>query len=191
VLGQTAEIIWVEKEKTNLSDKDWFFIGDGKTSYYTIAGPMRLGAIIAGATNTQLNPLAEFGLYLGRCFQLVDDILDLTSDFIGLKKQTGNDIYEGKRTLMLGHLLRKANSKDKKKIISILKKSRDQKTEKEVKWMIIKMYQYKSIEYARQIAKEHKEKAHKIFKNELRFLSKQPARKHLEQIIDFILEREY
>lgn len=190
-LGQSAELQWIEDINKELSDNDWFFIADGKTSYYTIAGPMRLGAIIAGANTNQLNQLAEFGINLGRCFQLVDDILDLTSDFRGLKKQVGNDIYEGKRTVILGHLLRTADKVDKKRIISILEKGRDQKSEKEVTWIINKMHHYGSIEYARKLARDFKEKAQVFFEKDLKFLSNQPARNHLEELINFILEREY
>lgn len=190
-LGQTTEIKWTKDNKLNFSDKDWFFICDGKTSCYTIAGPMRLGAIIAGSTDSQLEILAEFGIYLGRCFQLVDDILDVTSNFKGLKKQKGNDIYEGKRTVILGHLLRTARKEDKRKIAQIISKAREEKSQKEVDWIISKMNEYESIKYARKIAEKYSDKAKKIFSKELRFLSKQPVRKNLLELIDFILEREY
>lgn len=189
--GQAIEVMWAKGKRKNFSDEDWFFITDGKTSYYSIAGPMRLGAIIAGATTYQLNLIAKFGIYLGRCFQLVDDILDLTSDFKGLKKQTGNDIFEGKMTIMLGHLLRNVNLKDKNRLLSILKKSREEKTEKEVKWVIDQMHHYKSIEHGRLLAQELKQKSLNIFEKDLKFLSHQPARNHLETLIHFVLEREY
>jgi len=189
--GQAVEIMWARGEKTNFKDEDWFFVTDGKTSYYSIAGPMRLGAIIAGATTYQINLIAKFGIYLGRCFQLVDDILDLTSDFKGLKKQTGNDIFEGKITIMLGHLLRNVNLKDKGKLLSILKKSREEKTEKEIEWVIDQMHHYKSIEHGRLLAQELKQKSLNIFEKDLKFLSNQPARNHLETLIHFVLEREY
>ncbi len=147
-LGQTVEIKWTKENKLDFNDADWFFIADSKTAYYTIAGPMRLGAIIAGAPEKQLEALAEFGVALGRCFQLVDDILDLTTDFEGLKKQKGNDIFEGKRTLILGHLLRTVNKNDKKKLVEVLSKTREQKTQKEVDWVIGRMMHYSSIKYA-------------------------------------------
>jgi len=190
-LGQTAEIKWAKENKSKITNSDWFFIADGKTSYYTIAGPMRLGAIIANANESQLNLLANFGSHLGRCFQLVDDILDVESDFAGLKKQKGNDIYEGKRTILLGHLLRKATPKDKKKIISILSKTREQKSKAEVAWVIKKMNEYGSIAYAKKLAERSKNEALQIFENDLKFLSAQLARSHLEKIINFILERDH
>ena len=190
-LGQTVDIKWFTENKLNLTDEDWYFVADSKSSYYTIAGPIRLGAIIADATPTQLQLLTKFGLQLGRVFQLVDDILDVTSDFKGLKKQVGNDIFEGKRTILLGHLLRVAGGKDKEKLTFILKKSRNEKTEEEILWVINKMHEYKSVDYARKLARKHKEKAESIFDNDLKFLSKKPERREFKNLITFILERDH
>lgn len=189
--GQTVEIKWTQEEIKDLSDEDIFLILDGKTSYYTIAGPMRLGAIIGGATPKQLEDIYEFGQYLGRCFQITDDLLDLTSDFEGLKKQTGNDIYEGKRTLMLMHLFRNTGADDKKRLTVIMKKSRRKKTAKEVEWVIEKMKDYGSLDYARRVAEDFAAKALEIFETKLSFLNKQPARDQLKAGIDFVLHRKY
>lgn len=78
-LGQAVEQIWTNK-KTKLTDKQYFFVTDSKSAYYSIAGPMRLGAIVAGATAKQLDKITNFGYHLGRCFQLIDDILDYEQD---------------------------------------------------------------------------------------------------------------
>lgn len=190
-LGQGIEMNWVKEGKTEISDEDWYLIGDSKSGYYTIALPMRLGATIAGTNKDELAAITIFSLNMGRCFQLVDDLLDITSDFSGLKKQKGNDIYEGKRTIMLGHLLKNASTKDKNEILSILKKTREEKTDKEVNWIIEKMYKYKSIEYAGSLAEEYRDKASEIFDKELGFLKYEPAREQLKELIDFILERKY
>lgn len=190
-LGQSTEISWYQGKNFNYTDEDWFFIADGKTSYYTIAGPLRLGAAIGGANQNQLKLLADFGRKLGRCFQLVDDILDAISEFEGQKKQKGNDVFEGKRTLILGHLLRSAKVSDRNKIIGILSKTREQKTQKEVNWILNKMVEYKSVDYARNIARDYKDMARKIFDTKLDFLKHEPARSQLKELIDFILERKY
>ena len=188
VLGQHVDIDYVQQNKLEFTDEDWFFIADSKTSYYTIAGPIRLGAICANANKQQLETLAEFGIYLGRCFQLIDDLLDVTSDFSGLK-QFGNDIYESKRTLILGHLLRTSNNNDKKKLITIISKNRNEKTESEVKWVIEKMNSYKSINYAKELAIEYRNKASNLLDKELEFIGEQPHRTHLKTLMTFILER--
>ena len=191
VLGQSIEIKWAKEKKEDLTDEDIFFIFDGKTVYYSLAGPMRLGAILAGATEEQLEAIYEFGQPLGRCFQIVDDLLDLTSDFSGLKKQTGNDIYEGKQTLMLLHLFRNVSKVDLQKLRNIMAKKREEKTVEEVNWVIGKMKEYKSLDYGKQLAAKLANEAEKIFEKKLGFLKYQPARDQLKAGIDFILKREY
>ncbi|MEK7521417.1 MAG: polyprenyl synthetase family protein [Patescibacteria group bacterium] len=139
-LGQGVEQIWTNRKKKSISKDQYFFIADSKSAYYSIAGPMRLGAILAKASFGQLEKITEFGLHLGRCFQLIDDILDLEQD----KK-------EGKVTL--------ANTK--------------------------------GTAFAKKLAKGEKDKAEEIFEKDLKFLSREPARSELREIINFVLEREY
>lgn len=86
-LGQGVEQGWTNS-KSEIDEQKYFFMADSKSAYYSIAGPMRLGAILAGADKKQLDSITEFGLHLGRCFQIIDDIIDLEQDKI-----------EGKQTL--------------------------------------------------------------------------------------------
>jgi geranylgeranyl diphosphate synthase type II len=188
-LGQSVEIKWIEENKLDLSDEDLMFVIGGKTVYYSIAGPLRLGGIIAGLDEKQLDLFYEFGVPLGRCFQIRDDLLDLTSDFEGQKKQVGNDVFEGKRTLMLGHLVRTAKGKDLERVKAILAKSREEKTGEEVKFIIGKMKDCGSLDYAADKAASLKEQALKVFDEKLGFLDKEPGRSKLKAGIDFILER--
>lgn len=189
-LGQAVEIGWMKKDRYDFDDDDWFFIADGKTSYYTIAGPMRLGALCAGADENQLEIIARFGMNLGRCFQLVDDILDVTGNFSGLK-QVGGDIYEGKRTVILSHLLKNVEDDTKDKLIAILDKSRDQKTVDEVEWVMKKMKEKGSVVYAKTLAEKFAMEAVLIFDNEMGFVKEAEARKKLRLLIDFILQRDH
>ena len=191
ILGQTIEIKWAQDNRFNLTEEDILLILESKTGYYTIAGPMRLGAILAGATDQQLESIYKFGILLGRSFQIIDDLLDLTSDFAGQKKQQGNDIYEGKRTIMLIHLLNNSSSEDLIKLKSILSKTRVNKTEDEVAWVISKMTKYGSLDYGRSLAKKYAQEAQQIFDNELKFLSEKPFRSQLQSIFDFILTRNH
>ena len=191
ILGQTIEIKWTQDNRFDLTEDDILLILESKTGYYTIAGPMRLGAILAGATDSQLESIYKFGILLGRSFQIVDDLLDLTSDFAGQKTQQGNDIYEGKRTIMLIHLLNNANSEDSLKLKEILSKNRDQKTADEINWVISKMNEYKSIEYGKDLAKKFATEAQQLFDNELKFLSIEPFRSELQSIFDFIITRDH
>ena len=190
-LGQTAEIKWTQDQRADLSQEDILFILEGKTGYYTIAGPMRLGAILAGASQKQLAALYEFGKILGCSFQIVDDLLDLTSDFDGQKKQRGNDIYEGKRTIMLTHLFGKIKARGQQKLSDIMNRPREQKSPVEVNWVIEAMDQYGSLDYGRQLAQQFARQARELFEKQLSFLKLQPARGQLQAGINFILERSH
>ena len=71
---------------------------EGKTASL-IATAARVGGIVSGVTSTTLDALTTFGHHVGMCFQLVDDILDLTADAATLGKPSGNDLFEGVYTL--------------------------------------------------------------------------------------------
>jgi len=191
ILGQTIEIKWTKDNRFDLTEEDVLLILESKTGYYTIAGPMRLGAILANTSDSQLESIYKFGVLLGRSFQIIDDLLDLTSDFGGLKKQQGNDIYEGKRTIMLVHLLKNSNVSDLSKLKEILSKSRDQKTPDEINWVISKMNEYNSLKYSKDLAQKFAKEAQQIFDNDLKFLSKEPFRSELQSIFEFIVTRTY
>jgi geranylgeranyl diphosphate synthase, type I len=70
-----------------------------KTAEYTVAGPLRIGAILGGASARLLADLESIGLDLGVAFQLRDDVLGagLGESDIG---KSANDLTEGKRTLL-------------------------------------------------------------------------------------------
>ncbi len=190
-LGQTVEIDWMKKNKLDLNDEDCFFVIDGKTVYYSIAGPMRLGAMIAGASPKQLRAIGEFALPLGRCFQIKDDLLDLTSNFRGLKKQAGSDLLEGKRTIMLMHLWRTAAAEDKTRLLKIMAKPRAQKTDKDIVLVLALMKKYGSLSYGQKLAEDLAKQALILFEKKLGFLSCQPARDQLKATIDFVLKRDH
>lgn len=188
VMGQSVEIKWTQENRLDLTDDDAFFVIGGKTAYYTIAGPLRLGAILGGASEAQLKSLFDFGIPLGRCFQIRDDLLDLTSDFEGQKKQIGNDIFEGKRTIMILHLVRNIKGKDREKLISILNKKREEKTQDEVNWVIEAMKKYGSLEYGQKLAEKLAEEAKDNFEK-LTWIPEGEAKQKLKMAIDFILTR--
>lgn len=190
-LGQTIDIKWNQDNKLDITDEDVFLILESKTCYYTISGPMRLGAILANASEDQLNIIYKFGINLGRSFQIIDDVLDITCDFCGLKKQPYNDIYEGKRTIPLSHLLKSATSSELNDIRGIFKKPRDQKSENEVAHIIELMKKYKVIDSAKELAVKFAQEAKKILNDDMPFIKIEPYRQELESAIDFIVTRDH
>lgn len=169
-IGQHIEMYTTFKRSLEgLTDKDYEDIVFGKTCEYTINGPIRLGAIIAGQNDEVLNKISEFAIPLGKGFQIRDDLLNIIGEGSVYGKEIGGDIFEGKRTLMLIHLINNSKGEDHKKIIEIMKKERKDKTVKDVEYIIDMMKKYGSIAYAEkkaeEFAKEAKEKFHKNFPN--------------------------
>lgn len=62
---------------------------------------MRLGAILARATEAEEAAVATYGMHLGTAFQLIDDVLDYSADEAATGKHLGDDLAEGKPTLPL------------------------------------------------------------------------------------------
>jgi len=79
-----------------------------KTASYTTVGPLALGAALAGSSSHMVDQWAAIGLPLGIAFQLRDDVLGVIGSEAQTGKPAGDDLREGKPTLLLAHAL--ANS---------------------------------------------------------------------------------
>jgi geranylgeranyl diphosphate synthase type II len=185
--GQYAEIKWTQDNKQDMTDEDVLFTVSGKTVYYTVAGPLRLGAILAGATDEQLQRIYAFSYPLGLCFQIRDDVLDLTGDFEGQKKQSLNDIYEGKRTLILLHLLHHCTDEERQRVETILGKPREEKKPEEVQYIRNLMDTYGSIRFAESRAEEYARQALDLLST-IDFIQ-DTYRPLFREMVDFILRR--
>ena len=73
-----------------------------KSAKYSIEAPLAIGGALAGGSLAQLSGLREFGLPLGVAFQLRDDMLGVFGDPAVTGKPSGDDLREGKRTVLLG-----------------------------------------------------------------------------------------
>lgn len=91
-----------------------------KTAKYTVERPLHLGAIMAGANGQQLHVLSQYGLAIGEAFQYRDDLLGTFGDRAVTGKPVGEDIREGKRTLLVALLHEKAKTPDWNEFNSIL-----------------------------------------------------------------------
>lgn len=122
--GQALELEWVRSNTWQLDDADYLEMVELKTSWYSFITPLQAGAIAAGATSEQMDPLESFGRHLGAAFQITDDLLNLRADPQEYGKEIGGDLWEGKRTLMLLHTLRCAQPKDRDRAVQLLAKRR-------------------------------------------------------------------
>ena len=112
----------------------------------------KMAAVLADADENVIEKIGRFAESIGVAFQIQDDVLDLVSEeFAEMKGGLGQDITEGKRTLMVIHTLEKADPKDRRRLIKILNMhTTDQKTRDEA---INIIRNYGSIEYAKSFAR--------------------------------------
>ena len=98
--GQQEDIEFETRKE--VSEQEYIEMIAGKTSamFETCA---RTGAILADADRETIENMAEWGLNLGLCFQLMDDLIDVTGDTETLGKPAGSDIVQGKMTLIAIH----------------------------------------------------------------------------------------
>ncbi|MBD2181622.1 polyprenyl synthetase family protein [Aerosakkonema funiforme] len=185
VEGQAMELDWVATNAAYLTDQDYFKMCVKKTCWYSFITPCRIGLIVGypSASNKELTErlagLTRFGMILGIAFQIQDDLLNLQGELEAYGKEIGGDIYEGKRTLMLNHVL--ANSgQASRQILDILALPREEKTPDQLAFIMDKMQQCGSIEHAWKVARSLANKAAEIFES-LDFLQKEtPLRSHEE-----------
>ncbi|MFC9895501.1 polyprenyl synthetase family protein [Nocardia sp. NPDC127579] len=83
-----------------------------KTAAYTVERPLHLGAAIADADAGLFDAYREFGTDIGIAFQLRDDLLGVFGDPAVTGKPSGDDLREGKRTVLLAEALRRADATD-------------------------------------------------------------------------------
>lgn len=72
-----------------------------KSAKYSIEAPLAIGASLGGASMPQMAALREFGLPLGMAFQLRDDLLGVFGNSEMTGKPAGDDLIEGKRTVLI------------------------------------------------------------------------------------------
>lgn len=82
-----------------------------------VAAALKMGAIVAQASDEDSNLMYEYGLNLGLAFQLQDDFLDTFGNPETFGKQVGGDIIENKKTYLYLKALELANEEDKQKLL--------------------------------------------------------------------------
>ncbi len=187
VEGQFLDINFIYNKKTfkNVDEELYFKIISSKTCYYTVYGPMQLGAIIAGADNEMLKILEDIGKPAGASFQIADDLLDMTADEKIFGKQKYGDLYEGKITLIILNAYKSASPEEKDKINEIYAKSRDQKTQEDINFLLQVIDKYNSIDFVKNIGEKYTADAKK---NIEKYTDKLPDNEYKQILLSAINE---
>ncbi|WP_040161750.1 polyprenyl synthetase family protein [Nigerium massiliense] len=87
-----------------------------KSASYTIRRPLDIGGALAGASEEQHAVFAAYGQPLGRAFQYRDDLLGVFGDEALTGKDSGEDLREGKLTLLVAHAFGHASDPDARRL---------------------------------------------------------------------------
>lgn len=185
-LGQAMDIAWHRglADADSLKESQYLQMCAYKTG--TLA---RMAAEIAAAlcdsSDDTVERFGRFAEAIGVAFQIQDDVLDLTSKQFATKKGgRGQDVTEGKRSLIVIQTLEKAKPADKKRLIAILKMhTSDQKLKDEA---IQIMTRYGAIECAEQFAEKLVAES---WKEVDRLLSPSDAKETLQAFADHLIKR--
>jgi geranylgeranyl diphosphate synthase type II len=191
VEGQAIELGWRKENNCQLVEDDYLRMILKKTCWYTCIHPIRIGAIIGSRGKVNPDRFNRFGYYMGTAFQIQDDILNLVGVESKYGKEIGGDILEGKRTLMLIHLLNHSTKKENKRINGYLDNCRSAQSMQTAKWIMERMVYYKSIDYARNIAKNMAGAALKEFYTSFSDVPQSNDKDIIESIIMYMINREY
>ena len=152
--GQAIELAWIRDNACRLKPADYLRMCLKKTSWYSFIYPMRVGAIIARGSTLDPKRFTRFGWYFGAAFQIQDDLLNLTGDFVKYGKELGGDLAEGKRTLMLIHLLGVCTARERQTLTGFLAKPREERSATEIAEVYDQMVEYGSLDFARRHARQ-------------------------------------
>ena len=163
-----------------VSEEEYIAMIAGKTSamFETCA---ETGAKLAGADSKTVEEMADWGLKLGLCFQLMDDLIDITGDTETLGKPAGSDVVQGKKTLIAIHALDSGNDLPTFSKVYGQGECSDEDLERAVE----ELRNNGSIDYAMDRAMRYHSEAHKILDG----LVPSPALEVLRQLTDMQLTR--
>ena len=185
-MGQAMDIAWHRgiANADELDEEDYLQMCAYKTG--TLARmSAKIAAVLAGANKPLVEKLGRFAESIGVAFQMQDDILDVTGvEFAKKKGGVGQDITEGKRSLLVIYTLKKANNNDKKRLLEILNMhTSDQALRDEA---IALMQKYHAVEHvkhtAEQIVQESWSETEKL-------LPTPQAKEKLKQFSEFLIKR--
>ncbi len=108
--GQYLDV--VEQAMGGVSVERALRVARYKAAKYTIEGPLLIGAALADGSPQVATALSAYGLPLGEAFQLRDDVLGVFGDPSATGKPAGDDLREGKRTVLVAAALTRADNRE-------------------------------------------------------------------------------
>jgi octaprenyl-diphosphate synthase len=178
-----GELLQIQKLGKAVSEAEYYDLIYRKTAcLFSIS--MRLGAVLAGASEVEENRLATYGRTVGLAFQIVDDVLDLTATEEVLGKPVASDLREGKATLSVIHSIDHGTAKDRQTIQRVLDdRSFENASRQQIREILMRNG---SVEYARTVADRYAEQS----RHALAPLPDSEFKRALLWVPDFVVARE-
>jgi geranylgeranyl diphosphate synthase type II len=187
--GQAIELGWRRDNAIDLQDSDYLDMVLKKTCWYTTIYPSRVGALIATRGGANLDRFLRFGFFLGAAFQIQDDVLNLKGDPGRYGKELNGDILEGKRTIMLIHLLRQGTADERARLAHFLTQPRGARRSADVRWIRERMDAYGCLDYASSVAHGLAGAALHEYSSLYAGLRDSRDKRFIEALVTWVLER--
>jgi len=194
--GQALELDWIRNRDWSVLDQDYVEMVERKTGWYSFIAPVEIGAIAAGHDPARLPALRGFARSLAIAFQIQDDVLNLEPDVGGYGKEASGDLWEGKRTLVVLHMMRTATAGERAEAERILALPRPPgeapgpvKTEGDIRTLLDLIDRHRSIDHARRAARAWIEEASYHFDAASAWLAPSIHRDFLATLLGYVLDR--
>ena len=176
--GQQKDIGFESRD--GVTEEEYLDMISGKTSamFETCA---KTGALLANASSGEIENMSKWGLNLGLCFQLMDDLIDITGDTATIGKPAGSDIIQGKMTLIAIHAKKSTLEMPNFEVAF----GDTECTSEVLNLAVQELFQSGSIDYAKKKAMHHHSIAHDCLDN----LEPSDALNALRELTDFQLIR--
>ncbi len=152
--GQQEDMDFEHAPITSISIDDYLRMIEKKTAVLFECAAEG-GALIAGGTEEQVQDMKEYARMLGLGFQIWDDVLALTSNEAILGKPVGNDIRNGKRTLIVLYALSILKEGDKRRETMLKALGNEKASQKDITDAIDALQDCGAIDHAKRTAKEY------------------------------------
>jgi octaprenyl-diphosphate synthase len=179
--GEVLQLMQIQN--AGITEADYFRLVECKTGVL-ISASCRLGAIISTAPLSREDALTAYGKKLGLAFQITDDTLDYAADQKQLGKVLGKDLAEGKVTLPLIYLMRRADSEEQDNLKNILQA--ESVNDSDLSYTLGLMEKYGSVNEALEVARTLAAEA----KSALSLFPDSPPHQALVALADYVVQRE-
>ena len=184
--GQATDIAWHNSLVSigSISEGKYLQMAYDKTGVLSRMA-CKMGAILCDAPDKDVDALGDLGASIGVAFQIQDDILNITPSKLSESKGgVGDDVTEGKVTLLVIYTLRRASKRDRQRLLSILKMHTRNKALIREAISIIDKYGAK--EYAK---RRMAELANNAWERANRLLKDSPAKRRIGELVEFLINR--